>query len=633
MKAREYKAEPLKVLVVDNDVAQRMVLSTQIRELGHEVGSVSDLDEVRHWLLNQRTDLVLLDISTHPSTQEQVSQCIQSLPGDRWLPLIVTISEWAEAPVVKALHLGAEDYLVRPIAPALLCAKLGRVARVQVMHKLLAALANRHRDIQDNILDAVLTVDEHAIVIAANRAANARFAADRPTGMTSDSAPGLASHPAQNLVGLSVLAVTGTGLAILLGGARVTLRDRSGHMFPAEVRASTWKESGAIRTTLLFHDLSERQHTERMRDEFLATVSHELRTPLTSVLGAVSLLNAGAAGPLSSAGVTLTAAAQRNGQRLSRLIDDILDLTKLEGDRMVLHCQVQALAPLLREAVVATQAYADANEVSLFCTIDEPSAFDEVAVDADRFLQIMANLLSNAIKHSPKGATVEVRLSTGDSGCVVTVRDRGPGISAEFRDRLFQKFSQADSSDHRNVAGTGLGLYITRMLVERMGGRIDAAECEGAGAQFSVWLPRQSHAKNLPLVLLIDCDIDARARMLAALSGCARVHCVGVLSQANVSSREPCDLVLANPQGQGSVNSFCKAVRRLAGSAPVLFVSDSVDPVFARSKGFAWLSALQIDSALRKVSMNLLHQTGMATITQRASSLTTDTASQETHAK
>ena len=146
-----------------------------------------------------------------------------------------------------------------------------------------------------------------------------------------------------------------------------------------------------------------------------------------------------------------------------------------------MHLRPQPVAPLLRECVAANQGYAQRAGVVLSLDLSADAAAAEVELDADRFLQVMANLLSNAIKHSPQGETVRVTVHRGSEGLRITVHDRGAGIAAQFRARMFEKFSQADGTDRRAQGGTGLGLYITRMLVERMGGRISADEVQGTG--------------------------------------------------------------------------------------------------------------------------------------------------------
>ncbi|MBU1358518.1 MAG: response regulator [Gammaproteobacteria bacterium] len=467
----------LTVLVVDDIDASRDALRGLVEQLGHEAPTARSGDEALRRLEAERIDVVLLDLLMPDIDGFEISSQVRARMPGRWLPIIVTSSLEGEAHVIKALAHGADECLARPVSPDLLAARLRHYGRILALQTGQSVLAQRQRDILDNILDAVLTVDEDETIVEANLAACRTF---------SDGMPG-------RITGRPLRAVTGLGLQQMLwGNGRPELQRGEDHRFPAEVSGSQWSEDGRVRTTLVVRDLTERLRSERMRDEFLATVSHELRTPLTSILGAIGLLASGAAGVLPATALPFAAAAQRNGERLSRLIDDILDLTKLEGDRMVMSLRPMRLAQLLGDALSANQGYAERAGVRLALDIEPGRAGDDnVRVDPDRFLQVMANLLSNAIKHSPRGGTVSVHLRTAPRGLSVGVRDEGPGIDPAFRAALFEKFSQADASDRRALGGTGLGLHIAKLLVERMGGRIAAPpERKGQrGAEFEVWLP------------------------------------------------------------------------------------------------------------------------------------------------
>ncbi len=461
----------LQILVVDDIAESRRSLCDLVVTLGHVAVGADSGEAALSQLQHCRPDLVLLDLLMPDMDGFEVTRRMRALDGGRWMPVIVTSSLQGEEHFIHALENGADDFLARPVSPGLLEAKLRHYGDVLALQGQLSSLAQRQSDILDNILDPVLTLDAAGRVEEFNRAA--RTLAD------------LYGEPLDN--GAPCRAIFGMELNALLAQRECRLRRVGGEEFEAEVGLSEWREHGRVHFTLVLRDLTEQRQVERMKDEFLATVSHELRTPLTSVLGALGLLAGGAAGALPAPALSLLDVARRNGTRLSRLIDDILDLTKLEGDRLVLHQRPQLLAPLLREALTANQGYADRAGVKLAADALDAAAV-EVRLDADRFQQVMANLLSNAIKHSPAGETVQVQLCALPQGARVTVRDRGPGIDPRFRARMFEKFSQADGTDRRAQGGTGLGLYITRMLVERMGGRIAADEVD-SGASFSIWFP------------------------------------------------------------------------------------------------------------------------------------------------
>ena len=285
--------------------------------------------------------------------------------------------------------------------------------------------------------------------------------------------------------------------------------------------------------------------------------------------------------------------ARRNGERLGRLVDDILDLTKLEGGHLMLHLRTQSPWPLLQEALAAHQGFAARAGVQLVLEpwdADALGPLPELRLDADRFLQVMANLLSNAVKHSPSGQVVRVGLHPRPGALCVTVRDQGPGIPASLRPRMFEKFSQADGTDRRAQGGTGLGLYITRMLVERMGGRIRADDVP-SGASFSVAFPLASArpAPALPGLVHVEADPQTRQRVARWLDGRCRVDGVGRLAQAEPLQARAA-LFIGNPQGQGSADEFCDALRRLAQGRPVLLYGDSVDQAFCDRVRLPWLA-------------------------------------------
>ncbi len=246
-------------------------------------------------------------------------------------------------------------------------------------------------------------------------------------------------------------------------------------------------ESGIARRIIgVAWDITELKRVARMKSEFVSSVSHELRTPLTSIRGSLGLVVSGAVGELPAAVKELIDIACRNSERLSLLINDLLDIEKIESGKMRLDLQRHVLRPLIEQAIESNQGYAQHLSVHLQAQVDTDNA---VVVDANRFMQIMANLISNAVKFSNAGDTVEVMATDVGARVRIEVRDRGPGIPMEFRNRIFQRFSQADSSDTRMRGGSGLGLAITKTLVEKMHGEISFADRTGGGTIFFVELP------------------------------------------------------------------------------------------------------------------------------------------------
>lgn len=233
-------------------------------------------------------------------------------------------------------------------------------------------------------------------------------------------------------------------------------------------------------------DITERKRMEKMKDDFISTVSHELRTPLTSIKGSLGLLNNMLSSSSEAKMVSLLSIAQNNTDRLLFLINDILDISKIESGHIVFHFQPLDLVALTEEAISNNSSYA--NDVSLNF-VDPPDHCVWVNADRDRLLQVVYNLLSNAAKFSTPGGVVDISIHEGDGKVLLSVQDYGVGIAKDFIPQLYEKFTQADSSSSRSAGGTGLGLSISKTIVERHNGSIEVASEIGKGSTFSVALP------------------------------------------------------------------------------------------------------------------------------------------------
>ncbi|MBM3617542.1 MAG: PAS domain S-box protein [Alphaproteobacteria bacterium] len=233
-------------------------------------------------------------------------------------------------------------------------------------------------------------------------------------------------------------------------------------------------------------DITARLRVEKLKNEFISVVSHELRTPLTSIHSSLGLLTNNVAGDLPEEANELVAVAYRNSQRLVLLINDILDIEKIESGTMTLRLEPLSVGGFLRSAIDMNRAYARKYGVKLVLgeTVDA-----EVFADADRLMQVVTNLLSNAAKFSPEGGEVTLR-TMRDNQCIrFEVEDTGCGIPEQFHAHIFDKFTQSDGSNTRKHEGTGLGLNITKQLVEMMGGSIGFTTAEDKGTTFHFTLP------------------------------------------------------------------------------------------------------------------------------------------------
>lgn len=265
-------------------------------------------------------------------------------------------------------------------------------------------------------------------------------------------------------------------------------------------------------------DITEQKEMDRIKSEFISIVSHELRTPLTSIRGSLGLVLGALSKDLPEKVKGLINIAHNNCERLILLINDILDIDKIASGQMRFDMKDESLAAITREAADANEAYAQK-----FCkgiVVGPINGDIRIRVDVARYIQVLSNLLSNACKFSPPESHVEISIDQQKELVRITIRDHGPGIPKEFRSRIFGKFSQADSSNTRGKGGTGLGLHITKQMVEHMQGHIGFDTELDKGTRFWIEFPILHHT-DLPLVedqrdlpAILICEDD---RTLAAL--------------------------------------------------------------------------------------------------------------------
>jgi PAS domain S-box-containing protein len=316
-----------------------------------------------------------------------------------------------------------------------------------------------------------------------------------------------------------------------------------GSSFPVEITASPQLEDDVVRgAVVVFRDVTQRREVDRMKNEFISVVSHELRTPLTSIRGSLGLLASGKLGELTPRARSMATIALESSERLTRLINDILDLERIEsGNRPMEIASIDA-AGLLGRAVTEMAGLARSTGVR----VEVAPSTGRVLADADRIVQTLTNLLNNAIKYSTEGQTIVLDSVADDGQVLFRVRDEGRGIPQDRLEAIFQRFEQVDSSDARQKGGTGLGLAISRGIVERHGGRIWAESTLGVGTTALFTLPAASRAGLAPdldpdgtnrpgatglgTVLLVEDDDDLAHVLTTLLTG----HAVAVARASGV---------------------------------------------------------------------------------------------------
>ena len=387
-------------------------------------------------------------------------------------------------------------------------------------------LTRRQEVLLDAVTDGICGLDQRGRVSSVNPAA-ARMLGASPEGLAAKTLHDLlhGAAPAGSECSQDCALRKAPSRSGSASGEETFFR-ADGTSFPAEYVVTPFRGRGSLSGFVLsFRDISQRYALDRLKDEFISTVSHELRTPLTSIRGALGLLTSGMLGEVNEKASNLLRIALTNSDRLVRLINDILDLERIQSGREPLDFSNVQLAAVVKEAIEDMQPVADAAGVKLI----HDATRAEISADSDRLLQVITNLLSNAVKFSPPNSTVSVMLRPGVTGVILSVIDHGRGIPADKLETIFGRFQQVDASDARLKGGTGLGLAICRTIVMQHSGRIWAERNPVRGSTFRIFLPYQPgpvDAANVAqegepghgTVVLADANAESRPRIAAQLA-------------------------------------------------------------------------------------------------------------------
>ena len=366
-------------------------------------------------------------------------------------------------------------------------------------------VSRRRKAILDAAMDSIIILNPSGSIEGVNRASTRIFGYDDADMLRRDVGMLFANQPLPGQVAAYLRSMKLTegdpGHIQEISGRR-----NDGTTFPADVAITVVELSDGTHFVAVIRDISERKRVERLKSEFVASVSHELRTPLTSIAGSLGLLAGGAGGEVGDRAQRLITIAHNNAERLVRLINDILDLEKIDSGQMTFKNQLIELAQFLKQAIEANRGFAEGFKVTL--ELDTAGAHAHVWADPDRLMQIITNLISNAVKFSPTGERVEIILRPSDKMHRITICDHGPGIEEDFRERIFSRFAQADGSDTRAKGGTGLGLSIVREMVTRLGGSVNFDTEAGKGTRFHVDLPATAPHKSEEQGRILICEGD-----------------------------------------------------------------------------------------------------------------------------
>ena len=478
------------LLIEDNLGDARLLREMLYEQRPHSTSliHVPSMAEAEAHLAANAVDVILLDLGL-PDAQgvEAVRRAHAAAPR---VPLVVLTGLDDEELAGLALQEGAQDYLIKgQIETRGLLRALRYAIERNLMEEALFAEHERAQVTLDCIADAVACTDVSGNITFLNRVAETMtgWSATSEIGRpTADVFCVVSPPPSESEYTLDpLLHAIRTGETI--GLANDVFRRADGSTFAAEYSSAPMRNADGtlIGAVIAVRDISERRAMERLKDEFVSTVSHELRTPLASIRGALGLLNSGLLGDMAEKGRRMLQIAVTNTDRLVRLINDILDIERLESGRIELVRKVVDAHELMAQAVEGVQSIADSAGVEL--VLEAGTA--ELIVDSDRILQTLTNLLGNAIKFSPAGTRVTLSGKPQNGMFTIQVADRGRGIPADKVKMVFERFKQVDASDSRDKGGSGLGLAISSSIILAHGGRIWTEKNGDRGSVFLFTVP------------------------------------------------------------------------------------------------------------------------------------------------
>jgi len=400
------------------------------------------------------------------------------------------------------------------------------ITRKNLINQNLIDAATRTETILKTVVDGIITINSQGLIETFNASAEKLF------GYTAKEIIGcninkLMPEPYQAQHNDYLSAYLKTGESKVLNIRReIPAKKKDGSIFQVELGVSAFEARGQKMFVGSLRDISERKENDRIKNEFISVVSHELRTPLTSIRGSLGLIAGAFSQELPEKINHLITIAYNNCERLILLINDILDLEKMNAGKMSFQLQPESLITLLNQAIEANNAFAEKFHVELH--LIPPKKDITIQVDKHRFIQVMSNLLSNAAKFSPEKSQVKIFTELTKDSVKISVEDHGSGIPEKFRPHIFEKFSQANTSSTRSPGGTGLGLNIAKTLVTNMKGSIGFNTQTDQGTIFWIEFPLFNTQEQFPTptiddsikkpwVLHIEKDSDFSNMLMAAL--------------------------------------------------------------------------------------------------------------------
>ena len=490
----------ISVLIVEDDASMAALIRrhlSPVKNQKFEVESAARLSQALDAIERRTFDVILLDLLLPDSEKLDTLAAILSKAPE--MPVVVLSSLDDEMLALKAVRYGAQDYLVKQKLDAKL---LTRVILYAIERNRMLVLLNWHtrelqsskdrfRSVIETVTDSIIVVNKDGAVYFVNPAAEKLF------NIKSEQLLGRRLHfpvvPGETTE-LELSNGTAESLVAEMRVSKIEWEGESAYL--ASLRNITLHKQIEQKLTKANQDLKQ---VNRMKSDFISTASHELRTPLTSIKNSISILANGKAGVLNEKQEGLLKIAGRNTDRLTQMIEELLDLSRIESGKLKLQFTDVDLSEMMQHVVATFQS--QASDKSIRLNMHKPQNMPKLYTDCGRLEQILCNLVSNAIKYTPDEGLVTLSAQSSRERVEISVTDTGPGLSPDEQKRIFDRFYQVGEEIAATSKGLGLGLYIVKKLVTELRGEISLESQPGKGSRFFFTLPVYSdyHADKVLL--------------------------------------------------------------------------------------------------------------------------------------
>ena len=460
------------VQIIDDDKIIRSMLTKVLEKSGYRIISSDNGKSGIEQYIHEKPDLILLDVLMPDMNGYEVCAELRKPEYDKSLPILMLTGLDDVASVNEAFSVGATDFVTKPINLALLGERVKYALKGKEMYHEIQRKTNELDAIFSSASDGIVTTDLKNHILDLNPAATALFSSDKTT---------LVGMNLNQLIDESEISDIACGIELQATGKRI-----GGDSFPLEYTVNIVSLGDISFKSYFIRDLTERLKIERMKGEFIQTVSHELRTPIAAIKGAVGILGSGVLGDLPEDVMELINIPRKACGNLENLVDDMLDVTTLEDSVEALEYENIGVDDLFSKVV---SKYKEAAYDKNIEVIIEYNPGMSLYTDLNIVSKAVGHLLSNAIKFSAKGEKVVLSPEIDGQTIKIRISDNGIGIENDNKVKIFEKFFQIDNSSTRQQGGTGLGLYITKMTVEKLKGKIQVESALDAGSTFTILLP------------------------------------------------------------------------------------------------------------------------------------------------